>query len=161
MGYTSIHVVHLIEIPRSRWVIVTCTTGFSWREARKSLYFNKKNSFLPGHWGGLPPCLTPVSGRAGLVDLCLFRRREADRWWSRVRQRLVETVHAAVDLVRPVCLFVCLFHNSQLHKIHRVPDKWQSHRIQLQDIKVTRRSGIALAICLAEFSALSTFGLTA
>ena len=24
---------HLIEIPPSRWVIVTCTTGFSWREA--------------------------------------------------------------------------------------------------------------------------------
>ena len=27
------HVGHLIEIPTSRWVIVTCTTGFSWREA--------------------------------------------------------------------------------------------------------------------------------
>ena len=24
---------HLIEIPPSHWVIVTCTTGFSWREA--------------------------------------------------------------------------------------------------------------------------------
>ena len=28
-----IHVGHLIEIPPSRWVIVTCATGFSWREA--------------------------------------------------------------------------------------------------------------------------------
>ena len=47
-------------MPPSRWVIVTCATGFSWREAWKSLYFNWKK-FWPGDWGGLdplgPPCL--------------------------------------------------------------------------------------------------------
>ena len=64
MGYTSIHVGHLIEIPPSRWVIVTCTTGFSWREGRpgakltcwKSLCFNKKILLCPaigGCWASL------------------------------------------------------------------------------------------------------------
>jgi len=47
-------------MPPSRWVIVTCTTAFSWREAWKSLCFNLK-IFWPGDWGGLgplgPPCL--------------------------------------------------------------------------------------------------------
>jgi len=28
----NMHVEHLIKIPPSCWVIVTCTTGFSWRE---------------------------------------------------------------------------------------------------------------------------------
>jgi len=38
IGYTGVHVGHLREIPPSRWVIVTCTTGFSWREAWGQAY---------------------------------------------------------------------------------------------------------------------------
>ena len=47
-------------MPPSRWVIVTCTTGFSWRRLESPSILTKKN-FLPDDWGGLgplgPPCL--------------------------------------------------------------------------------------------------------
>ena len=54
-----------IEIPPSRWVIVTCTTGFSWREAWSLIVespsiLTKKILFCPATGGpgpSGPPCL--------------------------------------------------------------------------------------------------------
>jgi len=61
--FTLFYTCGLTAVIKRIWIWI-CTTGFSWREAWKSLYFNKKNSFLPGHWGPGPlgpPCLRQCS----------------------------------------------------------------------------------------------------
>ena len=56
---------HLIEIPPSHWVIVTCTTGFSWREAMGPSLIVESPSILAKKifvrpLGGWAPLSTPV-----------------------------------------------------------------------------------------------------
>ena len=56
---------HLIEIPPSHWVIVTCTTGFSWREAMGPSLIVESPSILAKQnfarpLGGWAPLSTPV-----------------------------------------------------------------------------------------------------
>jgi len=69
------HVGHLIEIPPSRWVIVTCTTGFSWREAWGQAYCcgsldaRETVKALSGHWGAGPPVHLRTHNNASGVGL--------------------------------------------------------------------------------------------
>ena len=64
-----------IEIPPSRWVIVTCTTGFSWREAWSLIVespsiLTKKILFCPatGGLGPLGPLVYASMGRRQMLS---------------------------------------------------------------------------------------------
>jgi len=67
------------------------------------------------------------------------RRSSVEQSWRNLRQPMFDrrsvyhrqaARRAGPSATPDTCLFIYLF-NSQLHKIHRVPDKWQSYRLQL------------------------------